>query len=65
MAQKGGDVIFVNIRRPESCGKGVPEAVEVEIADPGFLDRPLETDHQLAPFAPGPRGSSLGSERPL
>ena len=45
VAQQIGDVVLVNIRRPEPCGEGVPEIVKVEIADPSLFDRSLETDH--------------------
>lgn len=48
MAQEVGDVVLVYVRRPKSRGEGVPEVVEVEIADPRLLDGLLETDHQLA-----------------
>ena len=54
VAQQVSHVVLVNIRRPESCGEGVPEIVEVGITDPGLLDRPLEADHQLTPFSTRP-----------
>ncbi len=47
MTQKIGDVVFMYVRRPEPCGEGVPEVVEVEITDSGLFDCPFETGHQL------------------
>lgn len=52
VAQQVGDVVLVHVRRPEPRGEGVPEVVEVEIANPGLLHCPLEADHQLASLPP-------------
>jgi hypothetical protein len=43
----------VDIRLPEPRCEGVPQVVEVEIADPGLFDRPFKTDHQLTALPPG------------
>lgn len=45
--QEVGDVVLVDVRRPEPCGEGVPQIMEAEIGDPGLFDRPFKTDHQL------------------
>ena len=35
VAQQVSNVVLVNLRRPESCGEGVPEIVKVEITELG------------------------------
>ena len=44
MPQQVRYVILVNPRRPEPRCEGVPQVVEVEVADLGLLHRPLKAD---------------------